>query len=244
MANYWTDKHDTAIKQYYQTTSIDERYQIISRDLSDALYEMASRALVNNGHRSNKEYEQDIVIHLVYKVLPKLSGDKLPGALQYLWTASGNYVKTYISNKVNSPYVDINTLTQCVCNKAIPDEVSDLNIYMSEAYVKGIYMDEPLASEHTSIDPVDPDADYELSLIRAKIINEIDLRIKGQTIINTTNSVFLLLLKQYILDNDYDVRGFGDYIQSTMRMKLNTYRAIAGRLGLRTKGFNEQLIGK
>ena len=70
---------------------------------------------------------------------------------------------------------------------------------------------------------------------------EIDSRLKGQHILNTTNSVFLLLLKQYILDNDYDVRGFGPYVMEAMHLKLSTYRAISGRLGLRTKDFNEKL---
>jgi len=76
--------------------------------------------------------------------------------------------------------------------------------------------------------------------IRKKVMDEINFKIKAQRVINTTNSVFLLLLKEYLIDNDYDVSGFGEYVMKQMHLSLTTYRAVCGRLNLRTLEFNRK----
>ena len=171
---------------------------------------MAKRCLTSLGLKHNPEQEQDIVIHLVYKSMPKLTEDKLQYALQYLWTSARNF-----------------TLTSIVSAKKHNN---------CESIDSAI---EPEYNSTYSTDPIDLEADYERNLTRLRIMDEIDLRLKGQHIVNTTNSVFLLLLKQYIIDNDYDVRGFGAYVMEAMHLKLSTYRAIAARIDLRTMQFNE-----
>jgi len=137
-----------------------------------------------------------------------LNGDKLGGAMRFLWVASRNYIMSYITRK--------------------PEVISeDITEHQDNIY------------EDIDLDAVDSRNEY-----RKKILAEINLRLSGQKIVNTTNAVFLLLLKDYIIANDYDVRGFGDYVMSQMNLKLSTYRAIAGRLGIRTKVLNEKLINK
>ena len=235
MDNYWTPKHDEAIRQYYHADTIADRNRIIDRVLSTPLYDMAYRGLVDMGVSPCCEHTQDIVIHLVHKVLPKLTEDKLQGALQYLWTSTRNYIITYIRPLKTHQTISLDELTYCMGDQ----DIDAMNIYCSEAYVSRIYMTD---IKGPTVDAIDLDADNDRQTVRDRIMSEIDLRLKGQHIVNTTNSVFLLLLRQYIVDNDYDVRGFGPYVMGAMHLKLSTYRVIAGRLGMRTRDFNEKLI--
>lgn len=237
MDNYWTSQHDQAIREYFAATCDCERNRIIDQVLHIPLFTMAKRGLVGMGVDACCEYQQDIVIHLIYKVLPKLTEDKLQGALQYLWRATNNYIITYILNEKKYNHVSLDGFMPISDKEA--EDVEDMNIYMSASYVIETYL---TPDRGPSVEPVDLDAPQSKAAIHKKIIDEIDVRLKGQHIVNTTNSVFLLLLKQYILDNDFDVRGFGAYVMDAMHLKLSTYRAIAGRLGLRTKDFNEKLI--
>jgi len=213
MAYYWTPAQDKAIKDYYYSTSTAERNRIIDKELQCTLYEIARRALSAFGLKPDPEKEQDIVVYLVCRTLPKLDESRLQGALQFLWSSARNYILTYILRKPKTR-PDIVEITQ------------DPGRYTYSS---------------TTTSPVDLDAEYEKLKLRKKVLDEIDLKLKGQQVINATNSVFLLLLRQYLIDNDFEVRGFGEYVRNAMHLKLSTYRAISGRLGLRTKDFNEKL---
>lgn len=209
--NYWTATHTTACQNYFDaanSTSTEEiRKDIVDKTLYEPLYTMAKTCL-KTFDIENEDYTQDLVIHLVTKVLPKITEEKMPASLNYLWTASKNYTINYFLKKK-------------------PEVVEH-----SESYTYSIS------------DEIDPDALDKCNEQRIKIIYNLNQKIRAQKMVNSTNAVFLLLLKQYILDHDFDVRGFGDYIRETMHLKLNTYRAIAGRLCIRTKELNEKLIGK
>jgi len=234
MTNYWTDTHDKAIQAYYQSATQADRNRIIDKILAPPLYELAKRCLTSFGLHPTDELQQDIVVHLVCKTLPKLTEDKLQGAFQFLWVSARNYTLTYIM----VPHDYRTESLDCLIEREYTD-TGDMNIYCSEVYIQHTYFTQMGGPR---VECVDLDATYEREKVRSKILAEIDIKLKGQHIVNTTNSVFLMLLKQYILDNDYDVRGFGEYIMNTMHLKLSTYRAIAGRLGLRTKNFNEKLL--
>jgi hypothetical protein len=232
--HYWQPKHTLAVGKYIRTTSTIEKNRIIDRELYKPLTEMAVRALTKNSIPVTDDNVQDILIHLVCKVLPKVSEEKMAACLQYLFTASSNYVKTYLSHATEIHIVSLDTLT-----RHSDDDPEGYNIYCSETYIQNNYMSEETGPATL---PVDLDAASELQAVHKKILAEIDLRLKGQHIVNTTNSVFLLLLRQYIVDNDFDVRGFGTYVMNAMHLKLATYRVICGRVGLRTKDFNEKLL--
>jgi hypothetical protein len=85
----------------------------------------------------------------------------------------------------------------------------------------------------------DEDDEGDRRALQRRILEEIDLRLRGQRIANCTNAVFLMFLRRYVLENDFDVRGFGDYVRGQMHLTLSAYRAVCSRLGLRTMQFNE-----
>ena len=230
MTDYWTPAHNEALKEYYHARGVEARNKLIDGPLKEPLYEMAKRCLSSFGLRSDPEKEQDIVIHLVFKVLPKLSEEKLAGALQYLWVAARNYSMTYLLKPKTYSTVDISTLFTIA--EGIHDEVSDFNRYCSEGYIADQYLKDEYKSELLYILPEDPDAEYDRQQLRARVMAGLDEKLRGQRVVNATNSVFLMLLKQYLIDNDFDTRGFGCYVMRTMHLKLSTYRAVAGRLDI------------
>jgi len=221
MTNYWTEDHDKAIRDYFHSSTVEARYKIIDHVLAKPLYELAKRSLAQLCVAPDFEYQQDIVIHLIYKSMPKLTEDKLQGALQYLWTSARNYILTYIRTSNDHKLLSV-------------DEVIEYTVN-TEAFHRDYYQDSQAMGE------VNLELTHERDAIRRRIMKEIDLRIKGQHIVNTTNSVYLLLLRQYIIDHEYDVRGFGAYIMQAMHLKLATYRAVTARIGLRTMQFNEEI---
>lgn len=232
---YWQACHTASVQRYLCAKTTAERNRIIDRDLYPALHELCRRALTKNSIEINSDNLQDLLIHLTIKVLPRITEDKLQGALQYLFTSAVNYTKTYLSEEAKYQTVSLDTLT----GRSEDDDPDAYNCYCSEAYISQNYLTEETAP---LCQPIDLDADAERQALRCKIIAEIDLRLKGQHIVNTTNSVFLMLLRQYIIDNDYDIRGFGPFVMDAMHLKLSTYRVIAGRVGIYTHPLNEKLL--
>jgi hypothetical protein len=78
--------------------------------------------------------------------------------------------------------------------------------------------------------------------IRSEILDALDKKIEEQRVINKTITIFLIHMKTYIIDNDYDVRGFDQYVQKQMNIKKSTYCSLISRCGIRSKIFNEPII--
>jgi len=232
---YWRPCHTEAVQRYLCATSTAAKNRIIDRELYPALHELCRRALTKNGIEITEDRLQDLLLHLVYKTLPKIKTNMLQGCLQFLFVSASNYTKSYFSEEGKYQVISLDSLT----GFSDDNDPDSFNCYCSEAYIQNNYMNEETGPACL---PVDLDAESEVLAVRKKIIDEIDLRLKGQHIVNTTNSVFLMLLRQYILDNDYDVRGFGEFVMGAMHLKLSTYRVIAGRIGIYTFPLNEKLL--
>ena len=69
-------------------------------------------------------------------------------------------------------------------------------------------------------------------------INEkINEKINQQTNANCVASVYLQLLKNYILEHDYNASGFGEYCMKRMNIQKSQYLNISHSLGLKTIAF-------
>lgn len=78
--------------------------------------------------------------------------------------------------------------------------------------------------------------------LKVKIVNEIDEKIAREEVINRTNAIWLLLLKKYLIDNEFDERGTRDYICKEMHISHTTFASIACRVGVYPKYLNVSLI--
>lgn len=215
---YWTSDCYQAVRDYYYSTSTAERNKIVDKKLCKPLYEMAQRALQAMCVEVTLEHKHDIVVHLVTTVLPRLNKSKISGALQYLWVSAKNYTLTYIikpSRLYEIRYIEIGDV---IAGERYHDEVMTL-----------------------TVDAINLDSKLEIDRMRKRVLDSIEEKLSMQQAFNTTNSVFLMLLRDYLIDNEFEVRGFGVYVMDKMHIKLNTFRAISGRLGFRTKYFNEEI---
>lgn len=216
MHNYWKPEHNIAIKQYYESQYIEDSDKVRRDIINTVLFKplYEMAEIVLN----TLDINNFNVNYEDYKqdIVLHLTTKVLPKIKKEKLLGSFQFL--YVSARNYTLSYIINKKT----NYSISIEKLEDNI----------------------CEEVDLDRADKIAEIRSKIINEINLKLRGQTVINTTNSVFLLLLRQYIIDNDYDVRGFGDYVMDKMKLKLSTYRAIAGRLDIRTKVLNEKLINK
>jgi hypothetical protein len=75
--------------------------------------------------------------------------------------------------------------------------------------------------------------------VHIQIVEELDRKIKKEKILNRTNTVYLLLLRQYLIDNNYDPTGFKSYCLRVMKIKPSTFSGLSSRLGIKTKLFND-----
>jgi len=49
-------------------------------------------------------------------------------------------------------------------------------------------------------------------------------------------------MKQYIIENNYDVTGFDKWVQEKMNINVSTYRSIMSRIRIRSKIFNKKIV--
>lgn len=204
----------------YNNTKDDKLFDIIYPELISLIKMVINNNIKNNRIRNpilteytsikndKEEYNdivQDIMLHLLDKVLPKL------------YDNNGETIREYIYRSVNNKLINIlKKRSKKMMNET---ELSD-----------------ELIAEDNIIKRTNTKD------IRIEIINTLDEMIKKQRIINKTNSIFLILLKDYMIKNDFDVREFNTYIQDKMNIKESTYNMIACRLGIRTKQLNEMFI--
>lgn len=102
---------------------------------------------------------------------------------------------------------------------------------------------------HKRIDYTDVDIEVEGNLYTddmvnrydttVQIVERLDYMIKQQKIMNKTNTIFLLLLRQYLIDNNFNPVGFKTYLMKTMNIKSTTFIGICSRLRITTKIFKE-----
>jgi hypothetical protein len=79
--------------------------------------------------------------------------------------------------------------------------------------------------------------------VKVQIVERLDEMISKQRIMNKTNTIFLLLLRQYLIDNNFNPTGFRTYVMRIMNIKRATFIGICSRLRITTKIFkDEELI--
>ena len=76
--------------------------------------------------------------------------------------------------------------------------------------------------------------------INYEIIEAIDQKLLNIHTVNTKKGIFLLILKDYLISNDFDERGFCEYCCEVMNINKQNYWQVANTLGIRTILFNKK----
>ena len=260
---YWTLRHDRALSAYLNCNIQAEKNRIFDLFLSDAFYEMSYRALTFHNIPLNYDYIQNIVLHLLTKAAPKIRKSKLKGAFQYLWVSATNYVKSYIitgrrylvyiedmlvSNRYLESVFDGHKQQhwQSQLNFLENRDAADFNNVMPHSYIRSEY----LSNVRHPFYVINPFLKQEIKMEREKVIKKTLCRIDALLQLNSnlkmhaTNYRFLQELKYYLLNNDFEVSGFNQYVMKKMGINIIQLRAIAYRNGLRTYDFNCSLTPK
>jgi hypothetical protein len=137
----------------------------------------------------------------------------LPRLQQNKLKASQNYIYHSLRNNI------IN-----IINKANLEAkyIDLLDMYADDSY----NADKAILNEETKIE----------------IINALDNKIKKERIINKSTTIFLILFRNYLIENNFDERNFQDYVMDKMNISLSMYRAIASKIGVSTIILNKKII--
>lgn len=83
---------------------------------------------------------------------------------------------------------------------------------------------------------------YESDEIHKAILDKIDEKIENSKIMNKTNTIFLILLKTFLIENNYDERGFQEFVCKEMNISLEKYRIISSNQKILTKIFRKKIL--
>lgn len=78
--------------------------------------------------------------------------------------------------------------------------------------------------------------------VKQEILKAINDKIAKEKQINKAKTLYLLLLKEYLLENNFDEREFGNYVKDKMNMSKNKYQVLTRSLNLSVIPFNRKYI--
>jgi len=116
---------------------------------------------------------------------------------------------------------------------------------ISNLYRKKVVKYDEIKEDIDIYDTYSSEIDKEINtqLLHTKVLDRLNAMIEKEKTENS-NKTFLLLLKKYLISNQFDERGASQYIISKMNISKQKYTAIACRLGIYTKYLNETLPNK
>lgn len=215
--NFWSDSVRNDLRQYISTDDPNHRSRIFSR-----LYRPIMIMIDISLHKkkiSDEDWTQECLMFIYQKVLPRITEDRIITSQQYIHRSLNNHILNMIKKNSRDQnnigvFIDHNTL----------------NHHFDTVYKDIIYEDDYI-NERTVENKIN-------------IIKRLDLLAREQRVLNKPNTIFILLLKQYCLDNDFDVRQFNQYAMEKMGISSTTFNIICSRLGIRSKVLNELYIKK
>jgi hypothetical protein len=214
MAEYWTTKDQDRIERYYWAFTGLTSGQTRSTIITEMLptFEVISRLCL---YKVGTPQTPDNIQDCIVKIvcmLPKLQQKKLQATFQFIWTGVTRYLYSKHSSAAN----------KC--------------IYEFSEGIDEIHVLAPITSE----------ADYHQNIndFRNDIMSELDKKIKEQEEIDrtSTKTKFIRLLRQYAIDNDYDMREFNLHAMEKLRISPSLYSLMMKDFGIATKIFNEKKI--
>jgi len=88
----------------------------------------------------------------------------------------------------------------------------------------------------------DADNDINNEEIKRLIISKLNDKIRQERIINKSTTVFLLMLRDYLLENDFDERYFKTFIINKLNLSQINYKIILSRIGISSVLFKQKLV--
>ena len=166
--------------------------------------EMALKSLKNQKYINDDMLQESLIY--IWLLLPKLSIIKLQYAFSYLYKSiKHNIINMILKNEKHGNMIELDH-----------NFIDKGNYYYNnDCYYN---TDKYLTDNSYSADQAFTDEQ-----IKTDIINALDKKIINEKVISKSSTVFLILLKQYLFDHQYDERGFKQYVMNKMCIDLFPY---------------------
>lgn len=217
MAKFWYKENTEDLKNYINNPT--ERNYI---KLRKPFREIAKRLLLKYNYNTTAE-NYDELESVMYNSIQHITIEKIDYALHYFYTAGRNYLqnRTNKNNKYNNEFQDYHY-----------DEEHriECNQFKSDYEIK-----------------------EETKRNREIILSAIDQKIEDNNISYSNDKrpnkkkpnkhiAYLLLLKNYLIENDFDYRGFENYAIEKLNVSRQRYMQLSHHNGIKTRIFKENLI--
>lgn len=207
-----------AINQYINAKTLDEKNKIINYQLFEFLRKTAEAAIKNIRRKQADEDEIfELIEHVIINTLPRIDAERILAAPALIYKAMQNKVKSNILAKRN--------IFQENCKVNISDN-EELEEHLNDYYSN------------------DFDTELQRLDLRKEVIKRIDQLIEEQQVLNKRNTLILCLLRQYVVDNNFDVAGFRAYCIKEMNINKQAFWNCMSTLNIRSQIFSEKLIYK
>lgn len=232
----WTPEHQKAIEQYYwaftSTTSAQTRAIIFNTILYSPFMNLCETALksYNNPKYINEDNIQECLIFVYTNLLPKLKEDKLQGAQNYLYISLKRNIVNIIRKTEQQPRIESLDDDMMINNRHNFNTI-DATDYKINAECNNNLLDNSMCA----------DKEFNEDQLKRDIILALDKKIRKEKQVNKSTTIFLLLLKEYLLANNFDERNFKEYCMQKMDIPISTYRAIASRVRISTMLLNKNI---
>lgn len=213
---YWTPENQLCIEQYVNTKTKEERNELFSNCLYDSILINCKQVLYNYNN-VNEDDLQDLLIFVSEKVLPKIKQEKIQASQQLIWVSINRRVISTFHSTKSKNKVSYESDTTSFDRYSTPDITTDV--------------------EYNYIVKEDKEE------LRKEILKVIDQRIEQERIINKSKTIFLILLKEHLIENDFETTTFKDECIKRMNLKhKGSFNNIASSLNIRTRVFKEDKL--
>jgi hypothetical protein len=181
----------------------------------------AQQMIMSSWNKEDKEEaKQDVLVKLWNVLSHKFDNDRAQGTLNFLWTVVRNKLYTVTREQ----------------NRCKPNIVlnSDLHL-MGEEYIGMGY-----SIEDYSEPEEDDDKYIDIDDMKEEIFKELDRKILKQHKVNRTNTIYLILLKEYLIANDCNGKGFQEYICEKLGIDRKYFYQVNYKLKIRSSVFNNK----
>jgi len=219
MNNYWTHIETDLIREFYYcytaSTSAITRNQIFNTLMPkfNHMIDIAQYMIMESWSKEDKEEaRQDVLMRIWYILNNDIEISKIVTVLNFLWISIRNLLYT-IARQSRNKKVDVVFDSE---NKAI-------DMYTTTVKDIDVTENQMLFNE-----------------IKKEIYGEIDSKILAEGYVNKRNTIYLIMLKEYLIENDCDSRGFREYICKKLKINRRNFYNINHKLNIRSAVFNNK----
>lgn len=209
---YWNNENQKSITKYYYSTTKEQKDLIFSNELYNCFLFLIKTSLFKYTSKIDQDDTQELLIFINQTVLPKIDEDKLQSVFSYIWIS--------LKNKIYNLYEErkINYVSSATGN------ITEFDYYLEPDEIDELKEDE------------------RKNMLRFIILNEIDNKIVEQEVLNKKATIFLILLKEYAIANEYDCRGFRNYCCLRMNISSSSFSNLCSVLRIVNNDFYKDVI--